>query len=68
MKPFLGPIFDLFEGIVLHKPYTVKVSGGQIVKDNDGLEHVRFTDVKPDIAVVTKHRKPNVYNFNHKLK
>ena len=61
MKPFLGPFLDFFIDIILHKPWLVSLGG----KKTDDLE-CTYDDWKPDIAVVTSHRKPNVFNFGHK--
>ena len=61
MKPFLGTIMDLMQGILLHEPWVVCLGGKRVGKD------CVYDDFKPDITAVTKHRKPNVYNFGHKM-
>ena len=62
MKPYMGPIMDLFMGILLNKPYVV-CNGGK-KKDLDCV----YDDWKPDVTAVTTHKKPHVYNFGHKPK
>ena len=61
MKPFLGPIFDLFVGIVEHEPYSNCVNSKA-----DGKDCIS-NDFNPDVTVVTKHKKPRVFNHGHKF-
>ena len=62
MKPFLDPIMDFFMGIITHKPYVVCLGGR---KGPDGMTCI-YDDFKPEITVVSKHKKPNVFNFSQK--
>ena len=60
MKPFLGPITDLFMDILFHAPWVVCNGGKKIDKD------CVYDDWKADVTAVTTHHKPHVYNFGHK--
>ena len=60
MKPFLGPIMDLFMDILFHGPWVVCNGGRKVGKD------CVYDDWKPIVTSVTTHKKPNVYNFGHK--
>ena len=61
IKPFLGPIMDLFLDVIFHKPYNVCVGGTKV--DDDCC----YCDYKPDFTAVTTHGKPEMYNFGHEL-
>ena len=59
LKPFLGPIIDLFMAVILHKPWVVCL-GGKVV----GTDCV-YENYKPDVTFVSSHKKPKVFNFGH---
>ena len=61
LKPFIGPIMDLFLDVIFHKPYNVCVGGTKV--DDDCC----YCDFKPDFTAVTTHNKPEMYNFGHDL-
>ena len=64
LKPFFGPIIDLFMDMILHKPWTVSLGGDKI---HDGLE-CYYNNWKPDTTIVTNKKKPKVFNFGNELK
>ena len=66
MKPFLGPIIDLFMDMILHKPWVVNLGGS---KTADNELDCFYDSWKPDTTIVTsKKEKPSVYNFGHEPK
>ena len=65
MKPFFGPIIDLFMDMILHKPWVVNLGGDKY--EDDELSCV-YEDWKPDVTVVSSKKAPKVYNFGNKPK
>ena len=65
MKPFFGPIIDLFMDMVLHKPWVVNLGGS---KTSDDELSCYYDSWKPDTTIVTDKKKPKVFNFGHEPK
>ena len=49
MKPFLGPIIDIFEGMLMHKPYESDLGGAGAFS--------------PEMSIVSSHHTPAVFEF-----
>ena len=49
MKPFLGPIIDIFEGMLMHKPYESAMG--------------KASAFAPEMSIVSSHHTPKVFEF-----
>ena len=59
MKPFLGPIIDIFEGMLMHKPYVSALG-----YDESSMS-IPMDNFAPEVSLISSHKMPKHFTFGN---